>query len=88
LTWGPESEERGCRGGQFAPPALHVGDIMRKPIRCILGRHHNVWKSNPDGEAYQQCSRCGRDAGLLSVDAMTEALNRSNRGDVSGGGVS
>jgi hypothetical protein len=61
---------------------------MRKPIRCILGMHRNVWKSNPDGEAYQQCSRCGRDAGNLSVDAMTDALKRSDRGDVSGGGVS
>ena len=34
---------------------------MRKPIGCMLGRHHNVWKSNPDGDRYKQCSRCGRD---------------------------
>ena len=34
---------------------------MRKPIRCMLGRHHNVWRTNPDGGRYQQCSLCGRD---------------------------
>jgi hypothetical protein len=34
---------------------------MRKPIWCMLGRHHNEWKSNPDGGRYRQCSRCGRD---------------------------
>ena len=61
---------------------------MSRPIRCILGRHHNVVKTNPDGEAYRQCSRCGRDAGLLSGDSIAAAIKLSNRGDVSGGGVS
>ena len=60
---------------------------MRKPVRCILGRHHNVWKTNPDGETYKQCSRCGRDEGLLSGDSIIDAMKRSNKGDVSGGGV-
>jgi len=37
------------------------GGIVKKPIRCMLGKHHNVWRANPDGGRYQQCSRCGRD---------------------------
>ena len=48
------------RAAVYGAPHLE-GDIMRKPIRCMLGRHHNVWKSNPDGDRYKQCSRCGRD---------------------------
>jgi len=26
---------------------------MRKPIWCILGMHHNVWKINPDGDRFK-----------------------------------
>ena len=69
-----------------APPQNIVGEIMRKPVRCILGRHHNVWKTNPDGEAYQQCSRCGRDGGLLSTDSIAGVINSNNQRGVSGGG--
>jgi len=36
-------------------------EVMRRSIRCLLGSHHNVWKSNPDGGRYKQCTRCGRD---------------------------
>ena len=60
---------------------------MRRPIRCIIAWHHNVVMTNPDGETYKQCSRCGRDGGLLSGDSIAEAIKRGNRGDVSGGGV-
>ncbi len=60
---------------------------MRKPIWCILGVHHNVWKINPDGDRFKQCSRCGRDAGILANEGIA-GRDTLDRGDVSGGGVS
>ena len=60
---------------------------MRKPIWCILGMHHNVWKINPDGDRFKQCSRCGRDGGILANEGIA-GRDTLDRGDVSGGGVS
>ncbi len=60
---------------------------MRKPIWCILGWHHNVWKTNPDGDRFKQCPRCGRDAGILANEGIA-GRDTLDRGDVSGGGVS
>ncbi len=60
---------------------------MRRPIRCILGRHHNVWKTNPEGDRYKQCTRCGRDGGILANEGIANT-NTLSKGDVSGGGVS
>ncbi len=58
---------------------------MRKPIWCMLGRHHNVWKSNPDGGRYKQCSRCGRDdyrGGSQPGGAITGGMGLGGGGGV------
>ena len=46
---------------------------MRKPIWCILGMRHNVWKMNPDAACLKRCSRCGRDGGILATKASRAA---------------
>ena len=65
---------------------LRGSHIMRKPIRCIFGMHRNLWKTNADGERYKQCSRCGRDGGVLANEGITP-FETLSRGDVGGGGA-
>jgi len=34
---------------------------MRRPLRCLLGRHAYRSVSTEDGSRYRRCSRCGHD---------------------------
>jgi hypothetical protein len=85
LTAGRDGEERGDREGPVAWPPQNTGDVMRKPIWCILGWHHNVWKTNPDGDRFKQCARCGRDGGILANEGIA-GRDTLSRGGISEGG--
>jgi hypothetical protein len=33
----------------------------RRPVRCLVGRHHWQVQSAEDGSRFEQCTRCGKD---------------------------
>ena len=69
LTADPDGEKRGDQRASARGPADH-GRRYAEAHLCILGRHHNVWKANPDGDRFKQCSRCGPDAGILANEGL------------------
>ena len=38
-----------------------VGATTSRSLRCKLGMHHWVKKTNDEGGRYLQCSRCGKE---------------------------
>ena len=41
--------------------AKELTAMSAKALRCRFGRHHWIATTNPDGDPYDRCQRCGKD---------------------------
>jgi hypothetical protein len=66
-------------------PEEAVGMLPAKPLRCRLGRHLWMHETNPDGDPYDRCQRCGEDRLEASVSrdqASAGAVTRAAKNQI------